>query len=67
MPHAVQLQHLDMDTVIENGGTTEEAARLAELLAEGGWGADADETLTRYDGKGDMVEVIESSAKSDCA
>ena len=47
-----------LDDVIENGGTIEEANFLAELRAEGGWGAEDDGTLIHYDGQGDVVEVI---------
>lgn len=60
-PVAARLRAFHLDAVIENGGTAEEAARLAELRAEGGWGAAEDGTLIRYDSKGDVVEIIESS------
>ncbi len=66
-PVAATLRAVHLDAVIENGGTAEEAARVAELRAEGGWGADEDGTLIRYDGKGDVVEIIESPAKPRCA
>jgi len=62
-PGAATLRAVHLDAVIESGGTAEEAARVAELRAEGGWGADEEGTLIRYDGKGDVVEIIESPAK----
>jgi len=52
-----------LDDVIENGGTTEEAAFLAELRAEGGWGADEDGALIRYDGEGNVLCVVEPAAE----
>lgn len=52
-----------LDDVIENGGTAEEDALLAELRAEGGWGADDDGTLIRYDSEGNVLCVVEPAAE----
>jgi hypothetical protein len=59
---AATLRAVHLDAVIESGGTAEEAASLVELRAEGGWGAEEDGTLIRYDGTGNVVEIIESPA-----